>query len=80
LVVVVVLGVVVFVSGDDVVVEELDFPPQAPSATLLASTAASVSMAVSGVLFMGRAPFLARGLGAHPSNTPSRLRRAGAPP
>jgi hypothetical protein len=74
LVVVVVLGVVVLVAGLDVDVEELDFPPQADSATLLASTAASVSMAVSGVLFMGRAPFLA-GLGAHPSNTLPPLRR-----
>jgi hypothetical protein len=58
LVVVVVLGVVVLVvAGVDVGVEEPDFPPQADSAKLLASTAASVSIAVSGVLFMGRAPF-----------------------
>jgi hypothetical protein len=65
--VVVVPGVVVLVpAGAEVVVEELDLPPQADSATLLASTAASVSMAVSGLLFMGRAPFLARGLGRPP--------------
>jgi hypothetical protein len=65
--VVVVPGVVVVVlAGVDVEVEELDFPPQADSATLLARTAASVSMAVSGVLFMGRAPFLSRGLGRPP--------------
>jgi hypothetical protein len=59
LVVVVAPGVVVpVVAGVDVEVEELDFPPQAASTRLLARTAASVSMAVSGVLFMGRAPFL----------------------
>lgn len=57
MVVVVVLGVLVLVvAGVDVGVEELDFPPHADSAKLLASTAASVSIAVSGVLFMGRAP------------------------
>lgn len=40
--------------------EELDLPPQAPIARLLASTQTSVSMAVSGDLFMaGRAPFVA---------------------
>jgi hypothetical protein len=66
LVVVVAPGVVVLVPGLDVVVSELDFPPQADSARLLASTAASVSMAVSGVLFMGRAPFLSRGMGRPP--------------
>ncbi len=66
MVVVVVLGVVVLVvAGVDVEVEELDFPPQADSARLLASTAASVSMAVSGVLFTGRAPFLT-GVGRPP--------------
>jgi hypothetical protein len=65
LVVVVAPGVVVLVPGLDVVVEELDFPPQADSTRLLASTAASVSMAVSGVLFMGRAPFFT-GLGRPP--------------
>jgi hypothetical protein len=58
-VVVVVLGVLVLVlAGVEVDVEEPDFPPQAASARLLASTPASVSMAVSGVLFMGRAPFI----------------------
>jgi hypothetical protein len=66
LVVVVVPGVVVLVvAGVEVDVEEPDFPPQAASARLLASTAASVSMAVSGVLFMGRAPFFT-GLGRPP--------------
>jgi hypothetical protein len=66
LVVVVAPGVVVLVvAGVDVDVEELDFPPQADNARLLASTAASVSMAVSGVLFMGRAPFLT-GVGRPP--------------
>jgi len=72
LVVVVAPGVVVeVVAGLEVWVEEPDLPPQADSATLLASTAASVSMAVSGVLFMGRAPFLARGLGRSPYQHPS---------
>jgi hypothetical protein len=61
-----VFGVVVSFAGLDVDVSELDFPPQADSARLLASTAASVSMAVSGVLFMGRAPFLSRGQGRPP--------------
>ena len=37
--------------------EELDLPPQPAIAMLLASTAASVSMAVSGVLLMGRPPY-----------------------
>jgi hypothetical protein len=60
-----VVVVVVLVAGLEVVVEEPDLPPQADSATLLASTAASVSMAVSGVLFMGRAPFFT-GLGRPP--------------
>jgi hypothetical protein len=65
--VVVVPGVVVVVpAGVEVVVEEPDLPPQADRATLLARTAASVSMAVSGVLFMGRAPFIARDLGRPP--------------
>jgi hypothetical protein len=65
-VVVVVPGVVVpVVAGVDVVVVVLDFPPHADSARLLASTAASVSMAVSGVLFMGGAPFLT-GVGRPP--------------
>jgi hypothetical protein len=66
LVVVVPGAVVVVVEGLEVVVEELDFPPHAASATLLASTAASVSMAVSGVFLMGRAPILTRGLGRSP--------------
>ena len=65
--VVVVPGVVlVLVAGLDVDVEEPDFPPHAESAALLASKAASVSMAVRGVLFMGRAPFPAPGLGRSP--------------
>jgi hypothetical protein len=67
LVVVVVPGVeLVLVAGLDVDVEEPDLPPHAESAALLASRAAIVSMAVRGVLFMGRAPFPAPGLGRSP--------------
>jgi EmrB/QacA subfamily drug resistance transporter len=55
------------VVGVDLVVEEFpDFPPHPAIATVLARTATSVSIAVSGVLFMGRAPIVARGLGASP--------------
>jgi hypothetical protein len=63
LVVVVVLGVVLVLvlAGVEVEFEELDLPPHAESAKLLASTAASVSMAASGVFFMGRASFLTGG-------------------
>jgi hypothetical protein len=67
LVVVVVCGVeLVLVAGLDVGVEEPDFPPHAESAAPLASTAASFSMAVRGVLFMGRARSTAPGLLARP--------------
>jgi hypothetical protein len=41
------------------VVELADFPPHPVTAAVLARTAASVSMAVSGVLFIGRAPVVA---------------------
>jgi EmrB/QacA subfamily drug resistance transporter len=41
-------------------------PPHPATAKVLARTAASVSMAVSGVLLMGRAPIVARGLGSPP--------------
>ena len=40
--------------------------PHPATATVLASTARAVSMAVSGVLLMGRAPIVARGLGGPP--------------
>jgi EmrB/QacA subfamily drug resistance transporter len=39
-------------------------PPQPASATVVASTARSVSMAISGVVLMGRVPVVAGGLGA----------------
>jgi hypothetical protein len=61
-VVVVVVGLVVVV-----VVDEPPFlPPHPATATVLARTATSVRMAVSGVLLMGRAPVIARGLGGSP--------------
>jgi hypothetical protein len=47
-------------------VEPLDLPPHPATATVLARTARIVSMAVSGVLFMGRAPMVVRGLGRSP--------------
>jgi EmrB/QacA subfamily drug resistance transporter len=47
-------------------VEPPDLLPQPATATVLASTARSVSMAVSGVLFMGRAPMVVGGLGRSP--------------
>jgi hypothetical protein len=59
--------VVDVVLGLDLVEEELPaLPPHPAIATVLASAATSVSIAVSGVLFMGRAPIVARGLGASP--------------
>jgi hypothetical protein len=63
-VVVVVVGVLL-VAG----LAEEELPASLPhpaTATVLARVAASVSMAVSGVLFMGRAPIVARGLGGSP--------------
>jgi hypothetical protein len=58
-----VVSVVVDLPDEDVVEDEL-LPPQPAIAKLEARTARSVSMAVSGVLFMvGRAPFLTRLLG-----------------
>ncbi|MCW3031192.1 MAG: drug resistance transporter, EmrB/QacA subfamily, partial [Solirubrobacterales bacterium] len=70
-VVVVLVGVVLVVGvALDFVVEEELLPPHAANATLLASTASSVSMAVSGVLRMARAPVFARGLGGPPYQAP----------
>jgi hypothetical protein len=43
-----------------------DLPPHPAIAKVAATAAESVSMAVSGVLFMGRAPFLCTGLGRPP--------------
>jgi len=63
-VVVVVVGVLLVVGLAE---EELAaLPPHPPTATLVARAATSVSMAAGGVLFMGRAPVVARGLGGSP--------------
>jgi EmrB/QacA subfamily drug resistance transporter len=76
----VVVGVVVgllLVPG--FAVEPPDFPPHAATATVLARTARIVSMAVSGVLFMGRAPMFVGGLGRSPYQpfaVPTALRRS----
>jgi uncharacterized membrane protein len=60
-------GVVLVVCGVLVVEEEEELPPpHAASAIVLARRAASVSMAVSGVVLIGRAPIVARGLGDGP--------------
>jgi EmrB/QacA subfamily drug resistance transporter len=62
---VVVAGVLLLLAG--VVVDELAvLPPHPDTATVVARTATSVSIAVSGVLCMGRAPILARRLGGAP--------------
>jgi EmrB/QacA subfamily drug resistance transporter len=53
-------------------------PPQPASAAVLARTAASVSMAVSGVLLIGRAPIVARGLGGSPYQASSAPIAAGS--
>jgi EmrB/QacA subfamily drug resistance transporter len=67
---VVVLVVGVLVAGVlpvvGVAVELPDLPPQPATARVLARTAASVRIAVSGVLFMGRAPVVVCGLGRSP--------------
>jgi hypothetical protein len=64
-VVVVVVGVLLVVGLAEE--EELAaLPPHPPTATLVARAATSISMAASGVLFMGRAPVVARGLGGSP--------------
>ena len=65
-----VVGVLVLVDVAGVVWEllvVLDLPPHPATAKVLARTAASVRMAVSGVLFMGRAPVVLAGSGAHPT-------------
>ena len=61
---VVVVGVVLDVGvALDLLDEDELLEPHPATATVLASTARAVSMAVSGVLLMGRAPVVARGLG-----------------
>jgi EmrB/QacA subfamily drug resistance transporter len=68
--------VVVVLAGD--FEEELpDFPPQPATATVVASVATSVSMAVSGAFLMGRAPILARVLGGPAYQPPFREIAAG---
>jgi hypothetical protein len=66
-VVVVLVGVFELV-GVELVEDEDDelLEPHPATATVLASTARAVRMAVSGVLLMGRAPIVARGLGGPP--------------
>jgi EmrB/QacA subfamily drug resistance transporter len=60
-------GAVVVVLGDCLEDEELaPLPPHPVTARLLARTASSVSMAVSGALFMAWPPIVARGLGRPP--------------
>lgn len=61
-----VVVVVVDVLVVCVAVEPPPLPPHPATATLLAKTARSVSMAASGVLFVGRAPGVIRGLGRPP--------------
>jgi EmrB/QacA subfamily drug resistance transporter len=46
--------------------DEEELLPQPANASVLASTATAVSMALSGVLLIGRAPLVARGLGRSP--------------
>jgi predicted anti-sigma-YlaC factor YlaD len=67
-VVVVLVGVEVVFGVELVVGDGEELPPPHPATTrVLASTATSVSMAVSGVLLTGRAPVVvARGLGGSP--------------
>jgi hypothetical protein len=64
-VVVVLVGVFELVGVVLVEEDELLLPHPA-TAIVLASTASAVRMAVSGVLLMGRAPIVARGLGGPP--------------
>jgi hypothetical protein len=68
-VVVVLVGVVLVAGFADELVEEL--LPQPATTTVLARTAKIVSMAVSGVLLMGRAPVVARGLKNPPYQGPA---------
>jgi EmrB/QacA subfamily drug resistance transporter len=66
-VLVVLVGVVLLVGVALVLaVEDDELLPHPATAIVLASTARAVRMAVSGVLLMGRAPIVARGLGGSP--------------
>jgi EmrB/QacA subfamily drug resistance transporter len=78
-VVVVLVGVLLLVGVVLVVEEEELLLPHPATAVVLARTARAVSMAVSGVLLMGRAPIVARGLGRPPYQAfaaPISVRRA----
>jgi len=73
-VVVVLVGVVLDVGvGVDVVFDEEELLPHAATATVHARRASSVSMAVSGVLLMGRAPVVDPRLGGPPYQAPATL-------
>jgi EmrB/QacA subfamily drug resistance transporter len=66
-----VVGVVVVLAGALLVVvaaveEPPDLPPHPATAMVVTKVAASVRIAVSGVLFMGRAPVVTRGLDGSP--------------
>lgn len=72
-VVVVLVGVVLLVGVELVVAEDEEelLLPHPATAIVLASTARAVTMAVSGVLLMGRTPIVARGLGGSPYQAPA---------
>jgi hypothetical protein len=70
--VVVVLVGVVLDFGVDVDFDEEELPPHAATATVHARRASSVSMAVSGVLLMGRAPVVDPRLGGPPYQAPAK--------
>jgi hypothetical protein len=70
--VVVVLVGVVLDFGVDVVFDEEELLPHAATATVHARRASSVSMAVSGVLLMGRAPVVDPRLGGPPYQAPAK--------
>jgi hypothetical protein len=75
-VVVVLVGVVLDVGvvvDVDVVFDEEELLPQAATAMVHATRASSVSMAVSGVLLMGRAPVVDPRLGGPPYQAPATL-------
>jgi hypothetical protein len=74
-VVVVLVGVVLDVGvvvDVDVVFDEEELLPHAATATVHARRASSVSMAVSGVLLMGRAPGIDPRLGGPPYQAPAK--------
>lgn len=72
-VVVVLVGVVLDAGVDvDVVFDEEELLPHAATATVHARRASSVSMAVSGVLLMGRAPVVDPRLGGPPYQAPAK--------